>query len=121
MNSENDIQLKKEIEHIFESGANETRIYEMVKNFIDKRNLLHNDKLSNSFVRDTEEILESNEKRFVSHSTGMKCAKCGEEFKITNRHILPFEFEKLNDNIGRIWIPCPRCNESYDLGICRHT
>jgi len=31
-------QLKLEIDHIFESGANELRIFEMVINFIDGRN-----------------------------------------------------------------------------------
>lgn len=31
-------QLKLEINHIFESGANEIRIFEMVVNFIDSRN-----------------------------------------------------------------------------------
>ena len=31
-------QLKLEIDHIFESGANEIRIFEMVVNFIDSRN-----------------------------------------------------------------------------------
>ena len=31
-------QLKLEIDHIFESGANEIRIFEMVVNFIDNRN-----------------------------------------------------------------------------------
>ena len=30
--------LKLEIDHIFESGANEIRIFEMVVNFIDSRN-----------------------------------------------------------------------------------
>ena len=30
-------QLKLEIDHIFESGANEIRIFEMVVNFIDSR------------------------------------------------------------------------------------
>jgi hypothetical protein len=30
-------QLKLEIDHIFESGANEIRIFEMVVNFIDTR------------------------------------------------------------------------------------
>lgn len=34
-------QLKLEIAHIFDSGANEMRIFEMVKNFIDKRNLIN--------------------------------------------------------------------------------
>jgi hypothetical protein len=31
-------QLKLEIDHIFESGANKIRIFEMVANFIDSRN-----------------------------------------------------------------------------------
>ena len=31
-------QLKLEVDHIFESGANEIRIFEMVVNFIDSRN-----------------------------------------------------------------------------------
>lgn len=31
-------QLKLEIDHIFESGANEIRIFEMVVNFINNRN-----------------------------------------------------------------------------------
>ena len=31
-------QLKLEIDHIFEGGANEIRIFEMVVNFIDSRN-----------------------------------------------------------------------------------
>ena len=34
-------QLKLEIEHIFESGANEIRIFEMVVNFIDSRNVVN--------------------------------------------------------------------------------
>jgi len=68
----------------------------------------------------SEEILKINEKRFVSHSTGIICAKCGGEFKINNRHRLPFTFEKLNDKIGKIYMPCPKCGEEYDLGICTH-
>jgi hypothetical protein len=34
-------QLKLEIDHIFESGANELRIYEMVINFINSRNAVN--------------------------------------------------------------------------------
>ena len=34
-------QMKLEIEHIFESGANEIRIFEMVVNFIDSRNVVN--------------------------------------------------------------------------------
>ena len=35
-------QLKLEIDHIFESGANEIRIFKMVENFIDSRNAVNN-------------------------------------------------------------------------------
>ncbi len=35
-------ELKLEIDHIFESGANEIRIFKMVKNFIDSRNAVNN-------------------------------------------------------------------------------
>lgn len=34
-------QLKLEIDHIFESGANEIRLFKMVVNFIDRRNGLN--------------------------------------------------------------------------------
>ena len=28
--------------------------------------------------------------------------------------------KKLNDKIGKIHMPCPKCGEEYDLGICTH-
>lgn len=31
-------QLRMEIQHIFDSGANEIRVFEMVKSFIESRN-----------------------------------------------------------------------------------
>lgn len=34
-------ELKNEIQHIFDSGANEIRIFEMVKMFIDSRNVVN--------------------------------------------------------------------------------
>ena len=37
MNLKDENDLKREISHIFESGANEIRIFEMVKSFIEKR------------------------------------------------------------------------------------
>jgi len=40
MNEVEQEQLKMEIAHIFESGANEIRIFEMVKSFIKNRNIL---------------------------------------------------------------------------------
>ena len=40
-------QLKVEIQHIFDSGANERRIFEMVKSFIESRPIITNpEKLS---------------------------------------------------------------------------
>jgi len=38
MNEVEKEQLRVEIEHIFDSGANEIRIFEMVKSFIESRN-----------------------------------------------------------------------------------
>jgi hypothetical protein len=37
MDKINEEQLKLEVAHIFDSGANELRVLEMVKNFIDSR------------------------------------------------------------------------------------
>ena len=41
MDKINEEQLKLEIAHIFDSGANELRVFEMVKNFIDSRNVVN--------------------------------------------------------------------------------
>lgn len=38
MNEVEKEQLRMEIQHIFDSGANEIRIFEMVKSFIESRN-----------------------------------------------------------------------------------
>ncbi len=37
MTKQDEQSLKNEIQHIFDSGANEVRIFEMVKTFIEKR------------------------------------------------------------------------------------
>ena len=37
MTTKNENDLKSEIQHIFDSGANEIRIFEMTKSFIKKR------------------------------------------------------------------------------------
>ena len=37
MTTQDELSLKNEIQHIFDSGANEMRILEMVKTFIEKR------------------------------------------------------------------------------------
>jgi hypothetical protein len=41
MDKINEEQLKLEIAHIFDNGANELRVFEMVKNFIDSRNVVN--------------------------------------------------------------------------------
>lgn len=69
---------------------------------------------------DTNQILKNNEKRFVSQTTKLTCATCGSDFKVSNRQALPFQFEKLNDEIGKIWMSCENCKTTYDLGICKH-
>ena len=55
MKLKDEIQLKKEIEHIFDSGANEYRIYEMFKNFIYKVNKNANISILNELIQNTEE------------------------------------------------------------------
>ena len=69
---------------------------------------------------DTEKLLEMNEKRFISQITKIGCAICGSEFKVYNRDPIPFEFETLNESIGKIFMTCPVCGAKYDLGICTH-
>ena len=50
MTAQDEQSLKKEIQHIFNSGANEVRIFEMVKTFIKKRGqALYIHDVSNSF------------------------------------------------------------------------
>ena len=48
-------QLKLEIDHIFKSGANEIRIFEMVVNFIDSRNGVN----KNFVLADVSSLLKS--------------------------------------------------------------
>ncbi len=54
-------ELKLEIDHIFESGANEIRILQMVKNFIDSRNAETNvSKITTKYTE--EDMLKAFEK-----------------------------------------------------------
>ena len=53
MTTQDELSLKNEIQHIFDSGANEVRILEMVKTFIEKRGqalYIHDVTLSAYFV-----------------------------------------------------------------------
>jgi hypothetical protein len=55
MKLEDKAQLKLEIEHIFESGANEYRIYDMVLNVISKMHKNHNSLLFNNILENLDE------------------------------------------------------------------
>ena len=61
MTTEDKAQLITEINHIFDSGANEVRIFEMVRDFIDKINKV----ASNPFPEDLKIFLSA--LRFAEH------------------------------------------------------
>jgi len=84
MDKVNEEQLKLEINHIFESGANEIRVFEMVKNFIDRR-------YSNNFVE-----------RFSSDGVFFKCGNCNFEPKMSSStdDLLQMNF-------------CPNCGSKF--------
>jgi hypothetical protein len=69
MNKEHEIELKNEIAHIFDSGANKIRIFEMVKNFIDKR------KEAINYTRCCTELCDC-EEPFIE-VTAEECGGCG--------------------------------------------
>ena len=65
-------QLELEIQHIFDSGANEVRVYEMIQTFIERRGKA-------LFIPD---VVEQSEQLCDGlHSTDFngKCFKCGEQ------------------------------------------
>ena len=49
MDFKEQINLKAEIQHIFDSGANEIRIFEMVKAFIDNGNLFSEKQMDSAY------------------------------------------------------------------------
>ena len=49
MDFKEQINLKAEIQHIFDTGANEDRIFEMVKAFIDNGNLFSERQMDNAY------------------------------------------------------------------------
>ena len=68
-------QLNIEISHIFESGANHLRIFEMVENFIDKRYKAIN------YTHCCEEFAGGKCKPMVNADwTYLRC-ECGKRFK----------------------------------------
>jgi len=69
-------QLKLEIDHIFESGANEIRIFEMVVNFIDSRNGVN----KNFVLADDSDMLfhECPNCNWRCNCTDQPCSCCNE-------------------------------------------
>ena len=66
-------QLNIEISHIFESGVNHLRIFEMVENFIDKRYKAIN--YTHCCKSDSELLAEHKCKFYVN--ADWSCLKCG--------------------------------------------
>jgi Zn finger protein HypA/HybF involved in hydrogenase expression len=64
-----------------------------------------------------ESIIDQNRQRFISQTTHIICAKCGGDTPISNRELLPIKTEFVTDKIVRIFFPCPKCDETYDLGL----
>src|SRR5688572_4416373 len=50
MTGQDELDLRSEIQHIFDSGANEIRVFEMVKMFIDRRYV--NKKIENTIRKE---------------------------------------------------------------------
>lgn len=73
-------QLNLEISHIFESGANHLRIFEMVENFIDKRYKAIN--YTHCCESDSELLCEEKRTQHFSDVFGhySECLKCGKTF-----------------------------------------
>lgn len=70
-------QLRMEIQHIFDSGANEIRIFEMVKSFIERRSGINKLIIAN-VVGQSEQLVCDHPKRqrdYYSAET-FKCWKC---------------------------------------------
>jgi len=69
------------------------------------------------YMNEFDKILERNRKRFVSHTTHLICAHCGGDIPLTNRELLPLKIELVLDNLAKIHFSCPKCDETYDIGL----
>lgn len=69
------------------------------------------------YNKDSLQQIHRMESRFISHTTGIYCAKCGFSNKVDNRGILPFVSDMLNNQLVNISFKCSNCDESYDLGL----
>ena len=64
-----------------------------------------------------DDVVRINQGRFISQTTHFICAKCGGNTPLTNRELLPLKTELVADKLVRIYFPCPKCDETYDIGL----
>jgi len=64
-----------------------------------------------------DDVVRINQGRFISQTTHFICAKCGGDTPLTNRELLPLKTELVADKLVRIYFPCPKCEETYDIGL----
>ena len=64
-----------------------------------------------------DDVVRINQGRFISQTTHFICAKCGGDTPLTNRELLPLKTELVADKLVRIYFPCPKCDETYDIGL----
>lgn len=74
MTKEDKEQLNIEISHIFESGANHLRIFEMVENFIDKRYKAIN------YTHYCEGLCDEERCSYTLNNDSKMCDDCGKVF-----------------------------------------
>ena len=64
-----------------------------------------------------DDAIRINQGRFISQTTHFICAKCGGDTPLSNRELLPLKTELVADKLVRIYFPCPKCDETYDIGL----
>jgi predicted RNA-binding Zn-ribbon protein involved in translation (DUF1610 family) len=64
-----------------------------------------------------DDVVRINQGRFISQTTHFICAKCGGDTPLSNRELLPLKTELVADKLVRIYFPCPKCDETYDIGL----
>ena len=74
--------------------------------------------LEMSNTRTAEEHLLSLSKRFVSHTTHIRCAECGKETPVSNRVKSPFSVVNLNNGLYEVNFVCAVNGCQYDLTTC---
>ena len=64
-----------------------------------------------------DDVVRINQGRFISQTTHFICAKCGGDTPLSNRELLPLKTELVADKLVKIYFPCPKCDETYDIGL----